>query len=76
MIAFTLNGARVETDAAPFAPLSDTLRERLGQTGTKVGCCEEAAWRNGWISSAELAALAEPLLKSGYGEYLMALSKR
>jgi CO/xanthine dehydrogenase Mo-binding subunit/aerobic-type carbon monoxide dehydrogenase small subunit (CoxS/CutS family) len=38
MIAFTLNGARVETDAAPFAPLSDTLRERLGQTGTKVGC--------------------------------------
>ena len=46
------------------------------RTGTKVGCCEEAAWRNGWISSAELAALAEPLLKSGYGEYLMALSKR
>ena len=38
MIAFTLNGTPVETDAAPFAPLSDTLRERLGLTGTKVGC--------------------------------------
>jgi CO/xanthine dehydrogenase Mo-binding subunit/aerobic-type carbon monoxide dehydrogenase small subunit (CoxS/CutS family) len=38
MIAFTLNGARVETQAAPFAPLSDTLREGLGLTGTKVGC--------------------------------------
>jgi CO/xanthine dehydrogenase Mo-binding subunit/aerobic-type carbon monoxide dehydrogenase small subunit (CoxS/CutS family) len=38
MIAFTLNGAPVETDAAPFAPLSDTLRERLRLTGTKVGC--------------------------------------
>ena len=38
MIAFTLNGTRVETDAAPFAPLSDTLRERLGLMGTKVGC--------------------------------------
>jgi len=38
MIAFTLNGRRVETDAHPFAPLSDTLRERLGLTGTKVGC--------------------------------------
>ncbi|WP_237213148.1 molybdopterin-dependent oxidoreductase [Falsiroseomonas oryziterrae] len=38
MIAFTLNGRHVETDAAPFAPLSDTLRERLGLTGTKVGC--------------------------------------
>jgi CO/xanthine dehydrogenase Mo-binding subunit/aerobic-type carbon monoxide dehydrogenase small subunit (CoxS/CutS family) len=38
MIAFILNGRPVETDAAPFAPLSDTLRERLGLTGTKVGC--------------------------------------
>ena len=38
MIAFTLNGRPVETDAAPFAPLSDTLREGLGLTGTKVGC--------------------------------------
>ena len=38
MIAFTLNGARVESQAAPFAPLSDTLREGLGLTGTKVGC--------------------------------------
>jgi len=46
------------------------------RTGTKVGCCEEAAWRNGWITSAQLAELAEPLRKSGYGEYLLALSKR
>jgi len=38
MIAFTLNGAPVETDAPGFAPLSDTLREGLGLTGTKVGC--------------------------------------
>lgn len=38
MIAFTLNGRRVETAAAPFAPLSDTLRNGLGLTGTKLGC--------------------------------------
>jgi aerobic-type carbon monoxide dehydrogenase small subunit (CoxS/CutS family) len=38
MIAFTLNGAPVRIDAPGFAPLSDTLRERLGLTGTKVGC--------------------------------------
>jgi CO/xanthine dehydrogenase Mo-binding subunit/aerobic-type carbon monoxide dehydrogenase small subunit (CoxS/CutS family) len=38
MIAFTLNGRRVETDASPFAPLSDTLRDGIGLTGTKVGC--------------------------------------
>jgi CO/xanthine dehydrogenase Mo-binding subunit/aerobic-type carbon monoxide dehydrogenase small subunit (CoxS/CutS family) len=38
MIAFTLNGAPCAVDAAPFAPLSDTLREGLGLTGTKIGC--------------------------------------
>jgi CO/xanthine dehydrogenase Mo-binding subunit/aerobic-type carbon monoxide dehydrogenase small subunit (CoxS/CutS family) len=38
MIAFTLNGAPVRVEAAPFAPLSDTLRETLRLTGTKVGC--------------------------------------
>ena len=38
MIAFTLNGAPVRIDAPGFAPLSDTLREGLGLTGTKVGC--------------------------------------
>jgi glucose-1-phosphate thymidylyltransferase len=46
------------------------------RTGTKVGCVEEIAWRNGWITADELAALAEPLLKSGYGEYLQRLAAR
>ena len=41
--------------------------------GTKIGCPEEAAWRQGWVSDVELAQLAEPLRKSGYGEYLLAL---
>ncbi|MFN6956444.1 MAG: 2Fe-2S iron-sulfur cluster-binding protein, partial [Acetobacteraceae bacterium] len=38
MIAFTVNGTRHEVAADPFAPLSDTLREGLGLTGTKEGC--------------------------------------
>jgi aldehyde oxidoreductase len=38
MIAFTLNGAPVTVDAPPTERLSETLRERLGLTGTKVGC--------------------------------------
>jgi glucose-1-phosphate thymidylyltransferase len=66
-------------DTGTFRSLQDAgefVRVMEDRTGTKVGCCEEAAWRNGWISSAKLAALAEPLLKSGYGDYLMALSKR
>ncbi len=38
--------------------------------GYKIGCIEEIAWRAGWISDAQLDALAQPLLKSGYGRYL------
>ena len=38
MIAFTLNGASVAVEAPPTERLSETLRERLGMTGTKVGC--------------------------------------
>ena len=42
--------------------------------GHKIGCIEEIAWRNGWISSAELSRLAAPLEKSGYGIYLKRLA--
>lgn len=41
--------------------------------GLKVGCIEEVAYRNGFISREQLKALAEPLMKSGYGRYLMGL---
>jgi glucose-1-phosphate thymidylyltransferase len=39
--------------------------------GLKIAAPEEIAWRMGWIDDAELRALATPLLKSGYGEYLL-----
>jgi len=54
-------------DAANFI---QTIERRQG---LKVSCPEEIAWRNGWISSSELAALAEPLRNSGYGDYLFEL---
>jgi glucose-1-phosphate thymidylyltransferase len=41
--------------------------------GLKVGCIEEEAFRQGFISREELQKLAEPLMKSGYGKYLMEL---
>jgi glucose-1-phosphate thymidylyltransferase len=41
--------------------------------GFKIGCIEEIAWRAGWISDAQLADLASPLMKSGYGMYLKSL---
>ena len=43
--------------------------------GLKVGCIEEMAWRQGFISEQQLKDLAEPLKKSGYGEYLLGLLK-
>ena len=39
--------------------------------GLKVACPEEIAFRAGWISAAELEAQAQPMLKNGYGQYLM-----
>ncbi|MFM7086251.1 MAG: glucose-1-phosphate thymidylyltransferase RfbA [Cyanobium sp.] len=39
----------------------------------KVGCPEEVAWRLGWITDAQLDELAQPLRKSGYGDYLLRL---
>ena len=49
-----------------------TIEERQG---LKICCPEEIAWAQGWISSEELQAQAEPLRKSNYGEYLLRLLK-
>ncbi|MEZ4938810.1 MAG: glucose-1-phosphate thymidylyltransferase RfbA [Crocinitomicaceae bacterium] len=43
--------------------------------GLKIGCIEEAAYINGYIDKAQLKKLAEPLVKSGYGNYLLRLIK-
>ncbi|HQR78601.1 MAG TPA: glucose-1-phosphate thymidylyltransferase RfbA [Actinomycetota bacterium] len=60
-------------DTGSFESLSDAgqyVRVLEERQGTKVGCIEEYAWRNGWIDDEQLRQLAEPLRKSGYGEYL------
>ena len=41
--------------------------------GQKIGCVEEIAWRNGWLTDEQFDALAEPLVKSGYGAYMRGL---
>jgi len=47
-----------------------TMEQRQG---LRLCCPEEIAWQNGWIDDAQLCALAEPLAKSGYGQYLLGL---
>ncbi len=54
-------------DAANFVRIIEKRQ------GLKIACIEEIAWRKGFIDDAGLKALAEPLLKSGYGTYLMDL---
>lgn len=60
-------------DTGSFESLHDAseyVRVLERRQGTKVGCLEELAWRNGWIDDDQLLAIAQPLMKSGYGEYL------
>jgi len=56
-------------DAGNFVRI---LEERQG---LKVACVEEIAWRQGFIDTEQLVALAKPLAKSGYGEYLVRMVK-
>nr|WP_196791222.1 glucose-1-phosphate thymidylyltransferase RfbA [Motilibacter aurantiacus] len=52
---------------------SEFVRVIEARQGQKIGCIEEAAWREGWLSDDQLRAVAEPLRKSGYGDYLLGL---
>lgn len=49
-----------------------TLEKRQG---LKVACPEEVAYRRGWITAADVERLAQPLVKNGYGQYLLGLLK-
>ncbi|MCK0112231.1 glucose-1-phosphate thymidylyltransferase RfbA [Ornithinimicrobium sp. F0845] len=63
-------------DTGTFDALNDAgnyVRTLEGRQGLKIGCPEEVAWRMGFLTDDELAERAGPLLKSGYGSYLLAL---
>ncbi|MFY8273993.1 glucose-1-phosphate thymidylyltransferase RfbA [Pseudoalteromonas sp. SSDWG2] len=57
-------------DLLAAAQFIETIEKRQG---LKVNCPEEVAFRNGWLSAEELRDIAQPLIKSGYGEYLLRL---
>jgi len=54
----------------------DYVRTMERRTGMKIGCPEEIAWSQGFLTDDELRERAEPLVKSGYGGYLLDLLAR
>jgi glucose-1-phosphate thymidylyltransferase len=63
-------------DTGTFSSLmqaADFVRVVEERQGLKIGCIEEIAFRQGFISAEQLRVLAEPLRKGGYGEYLLGL---
>ena len=63
-------------DTGTFDSLNDAsnfVRTIQARQGLQVGCPEEVAWRQGFLTDDELRARAEPLVKSGYGDYLLNL---
>ena len=63
-------------DTGTFNDLADAasfIRTVEDRQGLKIGAPEEVAWRKGFVTDDQLRSMAEPLLKSGYGRYLMSL---
>ncbi|MFD9410544.1 glucose-1-phosphate thymidylyltransferase RfbA [Streptomyces sp. NPDC059989] len=72
----TLDRGTAWLDTGTFVSMvqaSEFVRVIEERQGSKIGCVEEAAWRAGFISDDRMRELAQPLLKSGYGDYLLAL---
>jgi glucose-1-phosphate thymidylyltransferase len=71
-----LDRGTVWLDTGTFASMvqaAEYVRVIEERQGLKIGCVEEAAWRAGFLGAAQLRQLAEPLIKSGYGQYLINL---
>jgi glucose-1-phosphate thymidylyltransferase len=85
--AFLAEGSlKVQTLGRGFAWLDTGTHDSLAEasifvevlekrTGLKIGCLEDIAFRNGWISAAQLRALAAPMAKNPYGQYLLRIAE-
>jgi glucose-1-phosphate thymidylyltransferase len=70
----TMDRGSAWLDTGTFESMNDAseyIRVIEKRTGIKIGCIEEIAYRQGFINKNQLSTIAEPLKKSGYGEYLV-----
>jgi glucose-1-phosphate thymidylyltransferase len=72
----TMDRGSAWLDTGTFESMNDAseyIRVIEKRTGIKIGCIEEVAFREGYITADQLKKIAEPLVKSGYGQYLHSL---